>query len=162
MRHPVSTGPLIAASTFLGLGLGGFIDGIVLHHLLQWHQMISHLLPPDTLERAKLNLFWDGIFHLVSWLLTLTGVLLLWRLAGRRDIGWSHAVFAGGLIFGWGLFNVIDGIFNHYLFGLHNIREDAAHPQLWNHGFLAFGLILAGLGWGLIHNGRGRVLGRRN
>jgi len=35
-------GPVIAAATFLGLGLGGFIDGILLHQLLQWHQMISN------------------------------------------------------------------------------------------------------------------------
>jgi uncharacterized membrane protein len=26
-----------AAGIFLGLGLGGFFDGIVLHQILQWH-----------------------------------------------------------------------------------------------------------------------------
>ena len=25
-----------------GLGLGGFIDGIVLHQILQWHHMVTH------------------------------------------------------------------------------------------------------------------------
>nr|WP_222124975.1 DUF2243 domain-containing protein [Variovorax boronicumulans] len=26
------------ASVLLGMALGGFFDGIVLHHILQWHQ----------------------------------------------------------------------------------------------------------------------------
>ena len=26
-----------------GLGLGGFIDGIVLHQIFQWHHMVSHV-----------------------------------------------------------------------------------------------------------------------
>jgi uncharacterized membrane protein len=25
----------------LGIGLGGFFDGIVLHQILQWHHMLS-------------------------------------------------------------------------------------------------------------------------
>ncbi|TIP73091.1 MAG: DUF2243 domain-containing protein, partial [Mesorhizobium sp.] len=34
-RFPTSAGIL------LGLGLGGFFDGIVLHQLLQWHHMAT-------------------------------------------------------------------------------------------------------------------------
>ena len=34
-------GPPKAAGFLLGLGLGGFFDGIVLHQLLQWHHMAS-------------------------------------------------------------------------------------------------------------------------
>jgi hypothetical protein len=26
---------------FLGIGLGGFVDGIVLHQILQWHHMLT-------------------------------------------------------------------------------------------------------------------------
>jgi uncharacterized membrane protein len=33
--------PLIAAGTALGIGMGGFVDGIVLHQLLQVHNMLS-------------------------------------------------------------------------------------------------------------------------
>jgi len=28
-------------SIFLGIGLGGFFDGIVLHQILQWHHMLT-------------------------------------------------------------------------------------------------------------------------
>jgi uncharacterized membrane protein len=33
----------------LGLGLGGFVDGIVLHQIMQWHNMGSAVLPPTTM-----------------------------------------------------------------------------------------------------------------
>ena len=35
--------PLIIAGIFLGLGLGGFVDGILLHQILQWHHMLSNV-----------------------------------------------------------------------------------------------------------------------
>lgn len=37
--------PLIAAGVALGIGLGGFVDGIVLHQLLQVHNMLSAKFP---------------------------------------------------------------------------------------------------------------------
>ena len=32
-----------SAGILLGVGLGGFFDGIVLHQLLQWHHMITNI-----------------------------------------------------------------------------------------------------------------------
>jgi uncharacterized membrane protein len=34
-------------ATILGVGLGGFVDGIVLHQVLQWHHLLSDGGPPD-------------------------------------------------------------------------------------------------------------------
>ncbi len=39
-------GPLVAAGLVLGVGFGGFVDGIVLHQILQWHNMLSSVVPP--------------------------------------------------------------------------------------------------------------------
>lgn len=108
-------GPVVAAAAFLGMGLGGFVDSIVLHQILQWHQMISARLPPDTLVAAKTNMFWEGVFHAGAWVLTLVGVVLLWRVAGRTDVRFSNLLLIGGLILGWGAFNTMDSVFNHYL-----------------------------------------------
>ncbi|MBA3489525.1 MAG: DUF2243 domain-containing protein, partial [Longispora sp.] len=49
--------PSRAPGLFLGLGLCGFIDGILLHQVLQWHHMISHVneYPPTTVEGLKAN-----------------------------------------------------------------------------------------------------------
>ena len=157
--HPAAarSGPLISAATFLGLGMGGFIDGILLHQVLQWHQMISNWLPPDTLARSKVNMFWDGIFHLGTWTLTAIGLTLLWRLIGRADVVFSTTVFVGSLIFGWGLFNLMDSVFDHYLFAFHNVRENVPNPAIWNHGFLAFALLQSAIGWLVIQRGRSTV-----
>jgi len=32
---------LVASGIYLGAGLGGFVDGIVLHQILQWHHMLT-------------------------------------------------------------------------------------------------------------------------
>jgi len=148
------TGPLISAGTLLGLGMGGFLDGILLHQVLQWHQMISARLPPDTLENSKVNMFWDGIFHIGTWTLTALGLGLLWRVGNRPEVPRSGAIFAGSLIFGWGLFNLLDSIFDHYLFRLHNIRENVSNPMLWNHAFTALSIALLAAGWLMIRSGR--------
>ncbi len=64
--EPTSTedaglGMPMAGAVLLGLGLGGFFDGIVLHQLLQWHHMgTSAGFPPDSVENLKLNTVWDG------------------------------------------------------------------------------------------------------
>lgn len=149
---PLRSGPLVAASTLLGFGMGGFIDGIVLHQILQWHQMISAILPPDTLLKKSINMFWDGIFHAFTWTFTAIGIWLLWKVLNREDVKRSAPVFWGGLLLGWGIFNAMDSIANHYILGLHNVKESSLNPQLWNHGFFAFGLLQMALGWFIIKN----------
>ena len=69
----------------LGIGLGGFVDGIVLHQVLQWHNMLSNWIPPTTLEAMHVNMGWDGVFHAVVWLVTLVGVFLLWSAAYHQE-----------------------------------------------------------------------------
>ena len=118
--------------------------------------MISNKLPPDTLSNAKVNMFWDGIFHLGTWSLTVIGLSMLWRLIQRTDVQLSTGLFLGGLILGWGVFNTMDSVFDHYLFGLHNVRENVANPQIWNHGFLVLALLQLAIGWMIISRSRKR------
>ena len=139
-------GSVVAAATFLGMGMGGFLDGILLHQLLQWHQMISNRLPPDTLQNSKVNMFWDGIFHAFTLIFTITGVILLWKLLHRKDIDRSGNLLAGGLIFGWGVFNILEGLADHQLLKLHNVREVTTNKEAWNLGFLAFSVVLVVIG----------------
>lgn len=61
----------------MGAGLGGFADGIALHQILQWHNMLSGWRPPNTLVDAKVNMTWDGIFHAGVWMLTCVGLAML-------------------------------------------------------------------------------------
>ena len=63
------------------LGVGGLIDGIVLHQILQWHHMISDTEgnPVDTLEGLEANTLADGLFHGATWMITFVGVWMLWE-----------------------------------------------------------------------------------
>ena len=64
----------VSSGIMLGLGLGGLIDGIVLHQILQWHNMGSAVLPPVTREATIATRSWDGLFHGAAWILTAVGV----------------------------------------------------------------------------------------
>jgi uncharacterized membrane protein len=145
---------LIAAGIVLGAGLGGFADGIALHQILQWHNMLSGWTPPNTLVDAKVNMTWDGIFHAAVWVLTLIGLAMLWKVGARRDVPWSGKTFVGSLLMGWGLFNVVEGIIDHQLLGVHHVYEYTANKLPWDLGFLAFGVVLLLLGWTLIRAGK--------
>lgn len=150
--RPPHRGSLIAAGTLLGAGLGGFLDGILLRQLLQWHNMLSSAIPPVDLPSAKYNMRWDGLFHALTWVMTAVGLGLLWRAGQRRDVPWSTRTFVGSLVLGWGLFNVVEGTIAHHLLALHHVHPGAAQ-RVWDVGFLLFGAALGLAGWSLIREG---------
>lgn len=151
---PPHRGAVISAGLLLGTGLGGFVDGIVLHQLLQWHNMLSSVRPPIDLIEMKYNMVWDGLFHAFTWLMVALGVWRLW-LAGRRaDVPWSGRTFVGSLVLGWGLFNTVEGLIDHQLLGIHHVHP-GADQLAWDIGFLALGLVQLGAGWAAIRAGRG-------
>ena len=146
-RPPPRTSGLL-----FGLGLGGFVDGIVLHQILQWHHMVSSVddAPTDTLAGLELNTLADGFFHLATWGLVLAAsvtTILAWR-SGRLAPNWS---FHFGLVLaGWGIFNVVEGLIDHQLLGVHHVRDDLGAPLSWDVGFLVLGALLVVGGW-LLH-----------
>ena len=142
--------PLITAAMVLGIGLGGFADGIVFHQILQWHEMLSNQFPPTTLILKSVNMFWDGIFHLFTLLTTLVGIYLLWKANKRILLTTSGFILTGGMLAGWGIFNLIEGIINHQILELHHVREISHNKDLWNYGFLCFGILLVLTGWLMI------------
>lgn len=143
--------PLIAAGVVMGAGLGGFVDGIVFHQILQWHNMLSAKIPPNDLVGAKANMIWDGLFHAAVWLLTVAGLSMLWRAGSRADVPWSGRTFIGSLLVGWGLFNLVEGIIDHHILGLHHVYEYADRTWPYDIAFLASGLVLLSVGRALIH-----------
>jgi len=56
----------ISPGVVLGLGIGGFIDGIALHQIAQWHNMGSAKVPPITMEATTQNMASDGWFHVAT------------------------------------------------------------------------------------------------
>ena len=50
------------------------------------------------------------------------------------------------MLVGWGLFNLVEGIIDHHILGIHHVRE-TGNQTVWDLGFLACGLLLVIGGW---------------
>jgi uncharacterized membrane protein len=152
----------VPAGILFGLGLGGFFDGIVLHQLLQWHHMLTSAgYPPDSVPNLKVNVLWDGLFHAATYVFTALGLWILWRYSRRKHVRWSGKLLPGGLLMGWGLFNLIEGLANHQLLGIHHVNETAPRDQwiYWDVGFLIWGAAMLVGGW-LLHRAGLRATAR--
>jgi uncharacterized membrane protein len=154
--YPSNSRPLerstVLALVLLGVGLGGFVDGIVLHQVLQWHHMLTSTgdHPADTIAGLETNTLADGLFHLFAWVCVLAGSLLAirdWR-AGNRAPSW--ATYAGLLLIGWGAFNLVEGAIDHHLLGIHHVRDDVDDSTWWDLGFLALGAAMVVAGAALV------------
>jgi uncharacterized membrane protein len=146
-----------SAGVWLGLGIGGFFDGIVLHQILQWHHLVSEVYPPTTLGNLKVNTLADGLFHAATWVFTLIGLALLWRGTRGTHAPRPTAAFVGALLFGWGLFNVAEGTVSHHLLGLHHVRP-GPYQTAYDLGFLAWGAVMLLAGWRWMRAGKGAGL----
>jgi uncharacterized membrane protein len=151
--------PPRAPGFVLGLGLGGFIDGIVLHQILQWHHLLTGVEggePMDTVAGLEANTLADGFFHLATWLLVLLGTTLTVRAWQRGELAPPWRAHAGLLLAGWGVFNVVEGLVDHQLLGIHHVRDDLGGPLGWDLGFLGLGLGLIVAGAALVSHSAGR------
>lgn len=142
----------LAPAVVLGVGLGAFVDGIVLHQVLGWHHILFAVHPPDALPAMHMNVVWDGLFQAMAWLATTAGVVLLWQ-AGLRGDAPSGRRFAGGLLCGFAGFNLVEGVLDHHLLKLHNVRE-VTEPAAWNVGFLVVSALLLVVGLALARHAR--------
>lgn len=66
----------------------------------------------------------------------------------------STGTFVGSLALGWGLFNLIEGLIDHELLGIHHVVEAGNH-LLWDMAFLGSGIVLILIGWGTVRANRG-------
>ena len=154
--RPESATSIRLPATILGVGRGGFVDGIVLHQVLQWHHMLSSTgsdrigvreYPVDTVPGLQMNTLWDGLFHVVTWVAVLTGLALLYsRVTSSRGRLWRSPMLWGWALIGWGLFNLVEGVVDHHLLGIHHVRG-GPNQLWWDLGFLALGVVLIAVGW---------------
>jgi len=130
----------------LGIGLGGFVDGIFLHQILQVHAMLSAKIPLDSMTNMKTNMTADGLFHVVTWVATIIGVAVLWKALNRHvDVRPAGAGLVGYMLAGWGWFNLVEGIIDHHILNLHHVIQ-ALGQSIWDWLFLASGIVLIVIG----------------
>ena len=78
------------AALLLGLGLGAFFEGILMHPLA-------------------------GAFYMAMWVVCMGGLALLWTtVRGPGPLPSGHG-FVGFFLIGWGVFNMFEGILRHDL-----------------------------------------------
>ena len=143
----------------LGVGLGGFIDGILLHQILQWHHMLTGDNggeSPHTVAGLETNTLVDGFFHLVTWIVVIVATTLIVRAWQRHELAPPWRAHVGLLLAGWGAFNVVEGLIDHQLLGIHHVRDDLGAPLGWDLAFLALGAALIAAGAALVRSGAAR------
>jgi len=109
-----------------GIGFVAFIDETFFHQLLRWH----HFYDKSTTD---IGLISDGLFHALSWFATIAGLFLLADL--RRRNGYWLKRWLAGLFIGAGGFQLYDGIIQHKLMRIHQIRyvdNVITYDVIWN------------------------------
>ena len=53
------------------------------------------------------------------------------------------------LLAGWGAFNLVEGLVDHQILGIHHVRDDLGGPLGWDLAFLTFGALLVAVGLAL-------------
>src|SRR4051794_41375644 len=103
----------LLSGVLLGLGVAAFVDESVFHQLLHWHHFYDRSTP-------TVGLVSDGWFHAFGWVAIVAGLFLYADLQRRGDA--RRRPLWGGALAGWGGFQVYDGLVQHKLLGLHQIR----------------------------------------
>ncbi|KZO01324.1 DUF2243 domain-containing protein [Bacillus badius] len=119
-----------------GVGFIAFFDEAVFHQLLHWH----HFYDKST---TAMGLVSDGFFHAFSWFATIGGLFMLADL--RRKQGFWPARWWGGVLLGAGGFQLYDGIIQHKMMRIHQIRyveNIIVYDMIWN--LTALAMILVG------------------
>ena len=142
----------LLATSLIGVGLMAAGDEIVFHQVLGWHSFYDRSTP----EVALLS---DGLLHAAEVVLLVGGFFLLADLR-RRDALAPRSARAG-LLLGLGGFQLFDGLVDHKVLRVHQVRYGVdllAYDLAWN---LAAGALLAiGILLAVRSRGEGRSPGR--
>lgn len=129
----------------VGVSAAGFIDGILLHQILQWHSLLSGL-EGQPFDDLSFRMLMDGGFHLAMYAIGMTGLFMLFHQRRHINRPGSGRLFTSALMIGFGTWHVTDALLNHWLLQLHHIRE-IENWLWWNLSFFVMGVVvtLAGL-----------------
>ena len=141
-RTDGETTVLFGAGVF-GFGFGALLDVLVFHLILQWHHLLSSRYHPSSLPGLRLNIYYDGLFSLAMVGVMTVGMVLVWRELNRASASHSAVRAVGSILVGAGLFNLFDGIVDHYVLGLHDVVHGT---QAFNPHWVGASLLLLGAG----------------
>ncbi len=143
-REPADPRRSLLAAGLIGVGVTAAVDEIVFHQLLAWHHFFDR-------STSAVALFSDGLLHSAELIILVLGFFMLADVRARRALA-STSAWAGFFI-GAGGFQLFDGIVDHKVLRLHQVRYvDNLLPYdlAWN----GAGLLLLAVGFVLLRRAR--------
>ena len=110
----------------IGIGLMSSVDEILFHQILSWH----HFYDRATSEVALMS---DGLLHAGELVIFVAGFFLFADLRRRNVLAPRSAL--AGLFLGLGAFQLWDGIMDHKILRLHQVRygvDILPYDLAWN------------------------------
>ncbi|GLY15303.1 membrane protein [Kineosporia sp. NBRC 101677] len=104
----------VLSGLLFGCGIAAAVIDLFIFHLgLQWHHFYD-------LSTPRVAITTDGFFHAFSWFITVWGLFLLADVRRRGEVHWPR--WAAAVLTGVGFFQLLDGVVNHKILGIHEIR----------------------------------------
>ncbi|MEU8326859.1 DUF2243 domain-containing protein [Micromonospora sp. NPDC048839] len=126
----------VLVGVLIGIAIMAAVDEIVFHQLLAWHHFYDRSTP-------SVALLSDGLLHAAEVIALVAG--FFWFADLRRRHALSARLAWGGLLLGAGGFQLFDGLVDHKVLRLHQIRYGVhlvPYDVVWNVAGAA--LLLAG------------------
>ncbi len=124
-------------AALIGAGLMAAVDEIVFHQILGWHHFYDRSTP-------LVGLMSDGFLHAAELIALVVGFFLFSDLRRTSQLRWPWAW--SGAFCGAGLFQLFDGLINHKVLRLHQIRYGVDSTLPYDIAWNAFGLLLLVVG----------------
>ena len=133
----------------VGVGIMAGVDEIVFHQILAWHHFYDRSTP-------AVALLSDGLLHAAELIMIVAGFFMFADVRRRNALApiWAWA----GFFLGAGAFQLFDGLVDHKLLRVHQVRYGVyllPYDIAWN----AFGGILVFVGAWLLMRARSQASG---
>ncbi len=133
------TGRTFGALALAGAGVMAAVDQIVFHQLLRWHHFFDLATPP-------IGVLSDGLLHAAELVAIVASGFLIADLLARRAFAapWAWA----GFFVGAGGFQTFDGIVDHKVLRVHQVRY-GVDLLPYDLAWIGAGLVLLAVGGAL-------------
>ncbi len=127
----------MAVWALIGAAVMAAVDEILFHQILGWHHFYDR-------STTSVGLLSDGLLHSAELLALVAGFFFHADLRRRQALAAAHA--RAGFFLGLGIFQLFDGIVDHKLLRLHQIRYGVdATPYDWAWNITGLVLLLIGV-----------------
>lgn len=129
--------PSMLAAGVIGFAVMAAVDEIVFHQILAWH----HFYDRSTTQVALMS---DGLLHAAELVLLVGG--FFWFADLRRRQALAPRSAWAGLFLGLGAFQLFDGVVDHKLLQVHQIRYGVDNLLVYDLAWNAAGVVLLLIG----------------